>query len=805
VPVLSELRTTVRGFRRAPLFTATVLVILGLGIGVAVAMTTVLTTVLLQPLPVSDQDRLAVLWLRRKGSDLELPISPSELDQLRHESRAMSAIAGFAHWGVIRAALVYGDQSMLLSRATVTGNYFEVLGADPPSVGRLLRAEDSQAGAADVAVVSYRAWKRHFGGDRAIIGRQLLEPYTRASYRVVGIAAPGIDYPLGVDVWVPITPRFAPAVDIVARLRATSTAAMAQGELLSLARRLYPDFQFGGAKVTPLAQAVLGDVRPILVTLTVAAGLLLLIACVNVGNLLLLRAAGRGRELAVRRAVGAGSRQILRLLLVESATLAVGGGALGLASAAALLRLLSAFAPPRLPRIESIGLYGTPVEFAVATTVLSVLLFGTLPALLWSTRPAAQGLRIDSRSGTETRERRRFRQALLSAQVALALLLLAGAGLLIRSLDRLQQLDLGYEAEHLSILVIAAPVTKYNSGTKVLAMGELLAPRLAALAGVTGLTPILIPPFVGANVWSWGFMVEGQTETDANRNPSIPIEIVGPQYFETMGIPLHRGRGFVDADRQNAPYVVVMSEGAARSLWPGQDALGKRIRFVDDSIPGGGSTWRTVVGITGDLRFRALRDATPTLFLPWKQRAAGEFVWQGMFAMRTTTTLAALTPSIRQVLRDVDPDFLLAQASTVDELLAAPLAQPRLATVLMLGFGLAALTLCVIGIYGVTASAVRDQGREIGVRMALGATPRRVLREVLLQTMTLVAIGIGAGTVASLATSRLLSALLFEVSPTDPLTLAGVAGLLLLVAACASYVPSSRATRIDPALVLRAE
>ena len=517
----------------------------------------------------------------------------------------------------------------------------------------------------------------------------------------------------------------------------------------------------------------------------------------NVGNLLLLlRASLRAPEIVIRRALGASSRQIGHLLVAESALLATAGGALGLVCAGGLLHILLAFAPAQVPRTDVIRLAGTPVDVAAGVTLLAVMLFGVLPALLAARGDLAFLLRIDSRSGTETRRRRRFRQSLVASQVALAVVMLAGAGLLVRSLQHLERLDLGYDADHLSIVELAVPFAKYDSDQKIFAMFDDLYGRLRAVPGVTALTPLLYAPFLGANLMQVTPVLDGQSEAAVDVNPPVPLEGGGIEYFRTFGIPILRGRGFLPSDRESAPKIVVVSEAVARRLWPGQDPVGKRFRFLGGD-PG---DWRTVVGVAGDVRFRRLKEATPTIYLPWHQ-----LITFGTFAVRTRDALGSVLPAVRRTVREFDPQIDVWDARTMDDYLAKPLAQPRLSTLLLSVFGLVGLLLAAIGLYGIVASTVQERTRELGVRVALGATPGRLRRDVLAAALGVTSVGAVVGLAAALVSSRLLTALLFQVSPTDPITLAGVCVLLLGVGVGAAYLPARRAMRIDPAQALRAE
>ncbi len=789
-----DLRLALRGLRRAPTFAVTAVLILGLGIGMAVAMVTVFNAVLLRRLPVQDQDRVVAMWTYRDPA-VEFGTRRSDVDEVRRASRTMRDVAAVAHWGSTPGPLVDGDRPVVLNRSVVSGNFFDVLGARA-AVGRLLRADDELAGATPVLVLSYASWQREFGGDPAIVGHRLIEPYSQRSYEIIGVAPPGLDYPAGAGYWLSWANAGVMAVSAVARLQPNATVDMVRAEYLATMQRLAPERELVGAHVMPFAQAVLGDVRPVLIVLTAAVALLLLIACVNVGNLLLLRAASRVRELAIRRALGASDADVAKQLLMESALLAAFGGVLGFLCAEATLRILLAIAPSKLPRTDVIQLAGAPVVVAVAITAIAVLLFGVLPALIAARGNVASPLRFDARSGGESARRRRVRHFLVSSQVALALVLLAGAGLLIRSLARLERLELGFTSDHLSIYAFSWPVTRYDSIRKLVPIGERLMPRLRAIPGVRSVTPLVAPPFSGANVFIARLDVEGQSATDAATNPMVAMELGGSEYFRTLGIPLRLGRGFLDADDENAPQVAVVSEAIARRWWPNEDPIGKRIKFWGpDTL-----TWRTVIGVAGDIHFRTLRDSSPTVYLPWRQA-----YWQAMFALRTAGELSSVLPAVKRELAAIDPQLNLWYARTMDQLLDAPLAQPRMSAMLLTAFGLMALLLAAIGLYGVMASLVREQTRELGIRMALGATQQRVRAAVLRRALIVTSAGAFVGLAGALATSRLFSKLLYEVSPTDPATLLGVSVLLLGVAVAAAYLPARRATRIDPVKALRAE
>ena len=806
-----DIRFAIRGFRRTPGFTVAVVVILALGIGMSVAMFTVFRSVLVRRLPVVDQDRIAVMWTYRNDPNAEVTAGPTEMAVFRREGRTIRDVAAVAHWPATPEAMLDGQRSLALNRGMATGNFFDVLGVRP-ALGRMFHSSDDDTGdtwdssgghSSKVLVLSYAAWQASFGGDSSVIGRRLTEPLLRWDYRIIGVAPAGFSYPPGIDYWIPMWQGWKGSVSsfAVARLAPGATLAAARDEYVAIENRVVPNAPFRGAHAGTFADTVLGNVKPVLAALTAAVALLLLIACLNVGNLLLLRASGRAREIAVRRALGATFGDVVRQLFVEAVALAFAGGALGLVVAVGLVRALVLFAPPNFPRLDDVRLSGAPVAAALCVTATAVVLFGLMPALFAASANLISPLRLDSRSGSETRRRRGVRQLLVASQIALAMVLLAGAALLGRSFERLEHQDLGYESDHLSILSYSWNAKRYDSTTRMIALSDRILARLRAIPGVTASTPIVIPPLLGVTVWQGRFDKEGQTDTEAKANPETPIEMGGPQFFQTFGIRLVRGRSFNDDDRETGPYEAIVSESVARRYWPGQDPIGKRVRLdvPADYMPGGKS-WRTVVGVVPDTHLRTIRAAVPTVYVPVHQG-----YWQGSFAIRSTVDVAALRPALRAAGLDADPDAVLWTARTMDQFLDAPLSQPRLSALLMSAFGFVALLLAAIGLYGVMASLVRDQVREIGIRVALGATPARVRRDVLGRAAAVTAIGAAAGLAAALATSHLLSTLLFHVSPADPLALGGACVTLLAVGAVAAYLPARRATRIDPAQALRAE
>jgi predicted permease len=803
-----DVRYAVRSLRRTLGFTVATVAILALGIGMSTAMFTVFKTVLVDRLPITAQERVVIMHpLDKSGRHLDVP--ESYLPEIARSSSLFRGLTGVYHL-VRPQPFMNGSDVVVLDLAGASANYFDLLGTRP-ALGRLLRVEDGQAGAPPVFVLSYTAWRRTFGGDPSVIGRSLVIPSTQQRVRVVGVAPPGFAYPSNADAWVAMPPASSSAqVDIIARLAPNASINAARDAVFALTQRLNPflrdstiptpaNFQISGVTAQSFTDTVLGGSRPAIVALTIAVALLLVIACINIGNLSLVRLLGRTREIAVRRAVGARSGDIVRLFAVENALLGTLGGALGLLTAVAALGLVGAAAPPQVPRIDALGSMVAPLVAAAGITLFALLVFGVLPSFVASRIQSYTVLRSDSRSGTEGRSLRRARQWLVAVQIALAIIVLNGAGLLVRTLAHLESADLGYHADHLAILGFTATRDALPDSVTRVEVGEQLFRHLAATPGVVSVTPMLSEPFIGQSLFILKLAPADQPAAERAQHPFVPFEFVGPDYFRTLAIPILRGRSFSASDRPGAERVVVVNETLARHLWPNEDPIGKRLVQVTGHV---GDAAFTVVGIASDTRFRELKNVGPVAYFAWDQVGAD---FPDFVAVRTTRPLATVLPALRSASHDVNPAIVLWKAQTMDQLLDAPLAQPRLSALLLSGFSLVALLLSAIGLYGVMSAGVRRQTHEIGVRMALGALPSVIRRLVFRQVSGLVGVGVIAGLAGALAVSRTLRSLLFEVSPVDPLTLAGVCVVLLAVATLAGYIPARRAARIDPVAALRAE
>ena len=803
--LLQNLRAAIRSLRRTPGFAATAVLTLALGIGLAAAVFTVADALLLRKLPVRDQDRLVVLWgEKRDGSFDNHPIGLEDAREFARRAQSLELIASYTYEGAAPVLIRDGDHVSRVHVALVSGDFFDVLGARPV-VGRTLRAEDDLRGAAPVVVLSHAGWQRQFGGDLDVVGRQIVMHSDGMAYTIVGVMAQGLDYPRGADFWAPVV-RWVPeerarfiALYVLGRLAPGATQARAREEMSAFFRRAdAPWWQRDlSGVVHTFPDLVIGETRPALLLFAAAAGLLLLITCINVANLLLVRGLARVREIAVRSALGASRGRIVAQLLTENALLAVAGGVLGLAVAAGAVRIFVAFAPSGMPRLDEIRLNATALAGAIIITGIAMLAFALAPTFTTSRVDAQQVLRSGTRQSASRRSRL-VMESLVAGQIALALLVLSAAGLIGRSLTNLRGAELSFDASRLLVAGLALRSDQFDDTAKQLALLETLLPRLPAIPGVRAVSPVVAAPFSGSHGWDGRPAVEGQSPEQAAANPMLNMEVVAPDYFATLGVRVLRGRAFTEEDREGAPLVVIVSESAARHYWPGQDPLGKRLLFgpeLDRTV--------TVVGIVPDTRYRDLRDARPSIYFPLRQPFF-PFVPLTL-AIRTSGPPAEVVPAIRRVISETAPGVALADAAPFETYLARPLAQPRLNALLLAVFAGAAVALAAIGLFAVMATMVRQRTHELGVRMALGATASDVRKLVLRRGMALAAAGTGLGLLGALAANRLLSALLFEVSPTDAPTLVIVALGLLGVATVASFIPARTSTRIEPIIALRAE
>jgi putative ABC transport system permease protein len=807
--IWSDVRLTLRSLRRSLSFTVAVIATLGISIGMSTAMFTIYKTVLVDRFPIVAQDRIVIMHpLDSRGTYLDVPYS--YLAEIARDSARFRSVAGIYHMGARSTPFLNGEATVQLGIAGASANFFDLFGMRPVA-GRFFRAEDGQPGAPPIIVLAYNAWRRSFNSDPSIVGRRLVIPVSHQTAEIVGVAPPGFEYPTGTDGWLPIT-QTSLQVDVIARLAPNVTVETARSGLFALTQRLNPFatqragqgqpqrvYEVSGMSAQPFTDTVLGTSKPVIIALTLAVALLLVIACINIGNLMLVRLLGRSREIAVRSALGAKQRQIARLFIAEASLLAIAGGTVGCVAAIVVLRLVHTAAPVQLPRSAALDAVGAPLAMAAGLTLLVWLLFAALLSIVPSRVNSYSALRSDSRTGADTRARHRARRVLVAMQIALTIVMLTGAGLLGRTLGRLQSMDLGYQPEHLSILAFTSftgPQGALTNPPQIFQTTKELVTRFEATPGVVAVTPIESGPFKGESFFIMQVVPADAPASEYEYAPHVPFEFVGPDYFRTFQIPIRRGRGFQASDTKSSDHVVVVSETLARNLWPNQDAVGKKLMDTDEK-----TAW-TVVGVASDTRYRELRKVGPVVYFNWEQVPT---LGSWLLAVRTKSSLATILPSLRTAVRDVDPDLRIWNAQTMDELLGTPLAQPRLSALLMTSFSLVALLLSMIGLYGVISSAVRQQTRDIGIRIALGARSGDVRRLVLNDALSVLGVGAAIGIAAALISGRVLSSLLFGVSPIDPVSLVLATTVLLAVGLGAAYAPASRASRIDPMEVLRSE
>jgi putative ABC transport system permease protein len=802
--LIQDLRYALRTLAKTPAFTAAAVATLALGLGASTAVFSLVRGVLLRSLPYPEPERIVDVRETNlvKGRAAMTASPPNFLDWER-QNRVFSSMGAYAE--TLLALSDGGDPERLEVTLATTG-FFSTL-ATAPLLGRTFSAEEASPGRDRVAVLSHRLWIRRFGGDPSLLGRTIrldAEPYV-----VLGVMPPGFRFPEdGADAWIPLafgreveTQRGAHYLNVVARLRGGVGLDRAAEEMRRLAARLerqYPDTNADySASVVPLRDRLVGPVRPALLILLGAVGFVALIACANVANLLLIRGVSRRSEIAVRVALGAERGRLVRQLLTESLLLALAGAALGLALAAGAIELILNFGPGDIPRLAEVGIDGGVLAFLVGTTLAATLLFGLAPALQ-SSRAPIEGLRGVTGGASLQQRARRMRQALVVAEVALALALSAGAGLMLRSLMRLSAVDPGFQSERVLTFELSLPEARYPDDGRVGAFADQLLVRLRALPGVRASGAIFGLPLTGMR-FSSSFQVEGAPVAKAHE-PSAQVRVASRDYFRVMSIPVIAGRPFGPSDQAGSPPVILATRSAARKFWPNGDALGKRVRF--GARPTSTRLQGEIIGIVGDVRDAGLADAPEPLFYACFEQAPVGFF---SAVVRTAGSPEGLAAAVRREVGSLDPELPVTALAPLDEVVSRSAARPRFYVLLLSLFAAAALLLAAVGIYGVLAYAVNQRTREIAIRMALGAGAREVQRLVLREGAVLAAAGLAIGLGAALLLTRALGGLLFGIRPTDPATYAGVALLLAAVALTACYFPARRAVRVDPLVVLRME
>lgn len=812
----TDLRVSVRALWRERGYSLVVALTVSLGIGSAAATFAAFNHVLLQPLPVRDQDGLAVLTVRNTASmDPHVGITYGLLSGLQAQGHAIEAVAGVpAALAAAPFAARDGDRVLQLALTATTGNFFQVLGTVPQQ-GRLLESTDDRGANGAAAVLSHAAWRTMFGGRADIVGHQVR--LSVGSLTIVGVAPQEFDYPRGTDIWVSDAEYLHLAGyevgpddgywDALVRLKA-------HDGMDEAARELTADIRESTASVLgtlgtrhvvadSFTDVIVGNQRDALILFAAAVALVLLVACTNVAGLLLARGLSRARDIAVRKALGATTRRIVAQLMAENLVLAAIGGVLGVLTAGFLLRALVVLTPPDLARWDEIHLNLAAVGFAVILTLLTAIGFGLAPAFSAANARLEMPLRSESKSQSASLHTVRVRQWLVISQVALAVVMLTAAGLLLRNIARLQRLQLGFDTKHLLFVYVdqldaAKGADERASATRHAAVIEGLVDRLKTMPGVVNATPADAIPFSvvpGTGGLSVHYGFEGQSISTGLASPTAAFTVASKDYFATLGIPLIHGRLFTTSDRTGAEQVAIVSQEFADRAWPGRNPIGQRLRFLNNGTIG---LWRTIVGIVGDTRYHDFLAVKPDVYIPLYQSAPGAFI-----AVRTTGEPLDVVPFARDALRGLDQGYGIAKAVSAEELLATRLARPRFiaATVVVLAATVAILA--AIGLFGVLSFSISQRRHEFGLRLALGATASQLRSLVFFGVVRLTVIGVILGFAIGLPAARILRHEIVGISTIDPISLIAALTILLATIALASALPVARAAKVDPMSAIR--
>jgi putative ABC transport system permease protein len=798
-----DLRYGARMLLKNPGFTLIAVLTLALGIGANTAIFSVINGVLLSALPYPQPEQLAMIWCdnRRQGIPDDITSYPNFVDW-RDRNKTFQGMAGMTSTTLHLTGVGEPEE---IHAATVSINFFQVIGVDP-RLGRGFTAEEERPGSERVVILSHALWQRRFGGDPGILNKTI--SLSGISNTVVGIMPPGFQFPENTDMWRPLAPsdgmraaRFGFFLPVVGRLKPGVTRAQAQADLDVIANQIeqqFPDMAGYGVNVVPVLEQTVGAIRRTLMILFVAVMFVLLIACANVANLLLARAAGRRREVALRAALGAGRWRIVRQLLTENLLLAALGGVFGVLLAWWGLRLLVDLSPANIPRLENIRLDGRVLWFTLGLSLLTGLIFGLAPALQTTQLKLGETLKEGGRTGSGGRSARLIRGVLVVVEVALTLVLLVGAGLLIRSFWRLQQVDPGFKTDNVLTLRLSLPRSRYTDGAQAASFFDRLQERLAALPGVVAVsatTDIMLQRLATSS----NFTIENRPRDPSELALELPFDRVQPNYFQMMGIQLLQGRTFTAQDGRDSPRVAIVNETFVKRYFPNEDPIGKRFTFGDG---GPNAQWIAIVGVVRDTKRQGVdQPIRIESWMPLAQSPARSME----VVLRTTGDPLALGNSAREAIWSIDRDLPIPRIQTMEQNLSTRVAQRRLNMLLLGLFASVALVLSAVGIYGVMNYTVTQRTNEIGIRVALGAQIRDVLRLVVGEGMILALAGVVIGLVMTFAMTRLMASLLFGVSASDPLTFAAIAALLFGVALLACWIPARRATEVDPMVALRYE
>ena len=812
--MISEIRFALRKLIKNPLFALVGILTLALGIGATTAVFTLVNALLIKPLPYEDPARLVLLFEHFKAQHLDaIPVSPPEFLDYKAQLKSFEKLAAFT---TATYNLSEGDVAERIFGATVSADLFPLLGVQPIR-GRIFRPEECAVGRNDVVMISERLWRRKFDRDPRVLGSKVLAD--GRAFTVVGIMPASFEFPLPLfnitgaqfgeqaDIWQPLgftdaemKQRGSRSYGVIGRLAPGVSAQQAQAEIETVVRAMrprfkdnYPQTESFGATLYPLKEQVIGGMKPLLLILLGAVALVLLIACANLATMLLARASARGREMAIRVAVGASRARLLRQGLTESVVLAIFGGAVGVLFAIWAIDLVKMLGTQTIPRLSEVRIDGTVLLVTLAIAIGTGLVFGLVPALASGKPDLTEALKEGGRGSTSSRRHNRLRNVLVVAEVALALVLLTGAGLLLKSFVRLENVNPGFNSKNILTAEISLPAQRYPDNKTQAAFFAELERRVASLPGVSQIGLATILPMSGINS-DCSFGIEGRMSDDAHPGPDEEDRIVSPNYFRTLEIPLVQGRFFTAADKLDAPPVVIINRALAERYWPNESALGKRIRvpFTTPAIS-------TIVGIVGDLRHRGLdQPAKPEFYVPLAQVPYSSVI----LAVRSSQDPRGLTSAIRREVQAIDPAQPIAHVRTLEQVVADSIAPRKLSVVLLAVFAGVALVLAAVGIYGVMSFLVVQRTHEIGVRMALGAQRSDVLRLVIFQAGALIAAGTLLGLIVALLSTSVLRSALYGTSALDLATFLVVTLTLTLVAFLASYIPARRATRADPMIAL---
>ena len=812
--LVKDLKYALRLLLKSPGFTTVAILTLALGIGAVTSMFSVVTAVLLRPLPFPEPDRIVAVGPRGARTGQLSSASAPDFFDYRSRSRSFENLAAYTQTDM---TLTGQGDPLHIRGAQVSSGFFEVLGIRP-ALGRTFRREEEGPGQ-HVAILSDRLWRSQFNSDPGIIGRSI--DLNGRAFTIVGVMPEGFQFPItanGIEVWTsfsrladvdspgetPVTAqRGAHFLLLVGRLKPGISPEQAEaemnGHMASLARE-YPDTDtnFDRAYVRPELETLTGRTRQPLWILLAAVGLVLLIACANIANLLLARSTGRMKEIALRAALGATRMRIVRQLITEAILLAFSGAVLGLLLSSFATGAVAHLYPRNLPRLQQVAVDGRVALFTFGVALVSAILFGLAPAIQVARPRLDSALKEGGRSGTSGAQHARLRSLLVISETALGVILLISAGLLIRSFQRLQQVNPGFDPHGVTAFNFDFSA-RYSQNEAQDRFNRELFERIRNQPGVQDAAGVLPLPLSGSDM-RISFDIEGKNIPQRSQ-PVARIYIATPHYFETMRIPLLRGRTFTERDERKAPQVIIVSQSFAEKYFPGEEAVGKRIQPGAGDSPGD-SPWREIVGVVGDVHATALNDAPiPTYYIPTGQLAFGA----PTILVRSTAATSTIASEVRQVMREMDSQIPLYDIRTLDDTIALSVGREKFQTILLGIFAGLALVLTAVGLYGVIAYSVVQRTQEIGIRMALGASARSVLVMVLKYAAVLAGTGIVAGLVGAIALTRFMSSMLFGIDAHDPLTIAAVCAGLTAVALLASYIPARRATKVDPMVALRYE